>query len=91
MVDLSDFKRNQIFVARMVSVSVNKTAKIFGVSRGTVSKVKIAFEKENKTSSAKHKPSRKLKFSDIDRKVVIRKDSSKTIFNYFLKYHIKIN
>ena len=39
----------------MVGASVTKTAKMFGVTTDTVSKVKIASEKENKTSSAKNR------------------------------------
>ena len=35
--------------------SVTKTANSFGFSIGTVSKVMIAFEKEKKMSSTKHK------------------------------------
>ena len=50
MADLSDFKRGQIVSAHMVGVSVTKTAQMFGISRGTVSKVMIPFEKEKKTS-----------------------------------------
>ena len=48
--DLSDFKMGQIFGAPMVSANVNKTVQMFGISRGTVSKLMIAFEKEKKTS-----------------------------------------
>ena len=38
----------------MVGTSVTKATQMFGVLRGTVSKVMIASEKEKKTSSAKH-------------------------------------
>ena len=34
----------------MISASVNNTVQMFGISRATVSKVTIAFEKEKKTS-----------------------------------------
>ena len=53
MADLSDFKRGQIVGARMVGASVTKTVQMFGISRSNVSKVTIAFKKEN--VSAKHK------------------------------------
>ena len=50
MADLSDFKRGQIVGACMVGTSVIKTVQMFGISRGIVSKVMIAFKKEKKTS-----------------------------------------
>ena len=53
--DLSDFQRCQIVDARMVGASVTKTVQMFA------SNVMIIFEKEKKTSSAKHKSDRKLK------------------------------
>ena len=43
--ELSDFKRGQIVGAPMEGASVTKTVQIFGVSRGTISKVMITFEK----------------------------------------------
>ena len=48
MADLSDFKRDQIVGARMVG-TITKSFQMFGISRGAVSKVIIAFEKEKKT------------------------------------------
>ena len=53
MPNLSDFKRGQKVDARVVGVSVTKTAELFTVSRGTLSKVMTAIEKEGKTSSVK--------------------------------------
>ena len=50
MSDFSDFKRVQIVDSRMVGASITKTAQMFGISKGIVSKVMIAFENENKTS-----------------------------------------
>ena len=46
MADTSDFKRCQIVDACMVGASVTKTAQMFGISRDTVSKVKIVSEKK---------------------------------------------
>ena len=50
MTDLSNFKSDQNVGARMVGSNVTKTAQMFGFSRGTVSNVMIAFEKEKKMS-----------------------------------------
>ncbi|XP_076043606.1 uncharacterized protein LOC143026722 [Oratosquilla oratoria] len=72
MVDLSDFKRVQTVGARMAGASITKTAELLGVSRGTVSKVMTAFEREGKTSSAKHRSGRKLKLSERDRRTLNR-------------------
>ena len=61
----------------MVGTSVTKTAQMLGVSRGIVSKVKIASVKEKKTSSAKHKSGWKSKLSVRDRQTlhqIVRKD-----------------
>ena len=81
MADLSDFKRGQIVGARMVGASVTKTVHMFGTSRGTVWKLKIAFEREYKISSAKHKYGRKLKLSERDHwtlHLIARKDLKTT-------------
>ena len=48
MTDFSDFKRGQIVGARMAGASVTETAELFGVSRSTVSRLKSAFEQEEK-------------------------------------------
>ena len=66
MADLLDFKRGQIVGARMVGASVTKTVQMFGISRGTVLKVMIAFEKKENVS-AKYESGRKPKLSERDR------------------------
>ncbi|KAF2368727.1 Homeobox domain-like, partial [Trinorchestia longiramus] len=81
MADLSDFQRGHIVGARMVGASVTETARMLGVSRGTVSKVMTAFEREGKTSSAKHRSDRKSKLSERDRRTlnrIVREDRKTT-------------
>ena len=46
---MSDFKSGQIVGAPMVGASVTKTVQMFSISKGTVPKAMIAFEKEKKT------------------------------------------
>ena len=48
MTDLSDFKMGQI-----VGASIIKTVQMLGISRGTVSKVMIVFEKRKKKRPSK--------------------------------------
>lgn len=54
-----EFQKEQIFGARVVGASVIKTAEFLNVSRGTVFKIIVIFEKPGKTSSSKHNPGRK--------------------------------
>ena len=77
MPDLPDFQRGQIVSARMAGTSVTETARMLGVSRGTVSKVLTAFEREGKTSPAKHRSGRKSKLPERDSRTlnqIVRKD-----------------
>ena len=67
MADLSDFKRDQTYGARMVGASETKNAELLSVARRTVLKVITAFEKKRKTSSLKPNPERKRKLSDRNR------------------------
>ena len=72
MAELSGFKGDQIIGARTVGANVTKTAQMFGASRDSVSKVMIAYEKEKKTSSVKHKYNRKSKLLERDRRTYIK-------------------
>ena len=56
----------------MVGASVTKTIQMFGISRGTVSKVMIAFEKKKENVSAKYNSGRKPKLSERDRQNLYR-------------------
>ena len=58
MGDLFDFQRGQIVGARIAGATIIETAQLLEISRGTVSKVMTAYEKEGKTSYAKHKSGR---------------------------------
>ena len=81
MASLSDFKRGQIVDARMTGACVTKTAELFGVARGIVWKIMIAFEKEGKTSSLKQNSGRKRKLFESDRWTltwIVRKDPKNT-------------
>ena len=46
--DLSDFQRGQNVSARLAGATVTETTQLLGISRGTVSKVMKAYEKEGK-------------------------------------------
>ena len=77
MADLSHFKRGQINGARMLGASITKTAQMFSISTGTVSKVITAFKKRKENVSAKHKSGRNPKLSGRNHRTlhrIIRKD-----------------
>ena len=61
----------------MAGTSVTETARMLGVSRDSVSKVMTSFEREGKTSTAKHKSGLKSKLSERDHQTlnqIVRKD-----------------
>ncbi|PNF34834.1 hypothetical protein B7P43_G03760 [Cryptotermes secundus] len=64
MSELTEFERGQIVGAHMVGASVTKLAEVFGVSRGTVSKIMTAYRRTGKTTSNKHQCGRKCVLSD---------------------------
>ena len=77
MGDLSDFQMGQIVDARMVGATVTETAQLFGISSDTVSQVMTAYEKEEKTSSAKVKSGGSSSLFERDRRTlnhIVRKD-----------------
>ncbi|KAF2346239.1 Protein kinase domain [Trinorchestia longiramus] len=77
MADLSDFQRGQIVGTRMTGASVTETARMLGVSIGTGSKIMTAFEREGRTSSAKHRSDGKSKLSERDHRTrnrIVRED-----------------
>ena len=93
MPNLSNFERGQIVGAR-AGASVTESPRMQGVLRGTVSQVMTVFERERKTSSAKHRFGRKSKLSERDRRIlnqIVRKDRKNSVpkitaeFNKYLQ------
>ncbi|PNF24163.1 hypothetical protein B7P43_G17362 [Cryptotermes secundus] len=72
MSELIKFERRQIVGACMVGASITKVAEVFGVSRGTVSKIMIAYRRSEKTASDKHHRRWKCVLSDRDRRTLCR-------------------
>ena len=70
MGDLSDFQKGQIVDPWMAGATVTETAQLLGISRGTVSKVMAAYEKEGKISFAKHKSGLSSSLSERYRKTL---------------------
>lgn len=71
MSDLTEFQRGKIIGARMM-LPVNKVAEVFGVSRGTVSKITRSYKKTKKTATGKHQRGRKYVLTDRGRRALHR-------------------
>ena len=57
---------------RMAGATVTETSQLLWILRGTVSKVMTSYEKDSKTSSAKHKSGHSSSLSERDRRTLNR-------------------